>query len=365
MQKHSARKNKSSSCWCGSPSSEFESFSENYWKCNCCDTLVSKQNFTCEHFIVQDDSEDFYGKKYWLDHQSKKFGYPDIYKRARNDLSERNLHWLKSLMKYCLPPANILELGCSHGSFVALLQQSGYTASGIEMSPWVVSFGSQTFDIPIHLGPVENIHFPESSFDLIAMMDVLEHFEDPLETLSYCSKLLKPDGILLIQTPEYNQDVTYSELVENQNPFLEQLKADEHLYLFSRSSATQLLKQIGFEYINFEPAIFSDYDMFFVASKQKLKTYSKDDWEEALLSSSSSRFVLAMLDLRERELALEEQLIECDTDRIDKIEQITRLSDWLKQTQSSLEIAYAQMSNPLIKALMKMSKIVSQLTKKM
>ena len=46
-------------------------------------------------------------------------------------------------MKYRLPPANVLEVGCAHGSFVALMRLAGYEASGVEMSPWVVEFGQE------------------------------------------------------------------------------------------------------------------------------------------------------------------------------------------------------------------------------
>ena len=55
----------------------------------------------------------FTEEQYWLDHQKDDLGYPDIHTRARNDLTERNLHWLKALLKYRLPPAQVIELGCA------------------------------------------------------------------------------------------------------------------------------------------------------------------------------------------------------------------------------------------------------------
>ena len=356
-------------CWCGS--NDFLEFSSEYVRCNICKTLVSLKPLSRDQLVVQDDEADFYGKQYWIAHQSKDLGFPTIYNRARNDLTERNLHWLKTLMKYCLPPSDVLELGCSHGSFVAVMRDAGYRASGVEMSPWVVAFGKETFSVPIYLGPVENLSFAENSFDTIALMDVLEHLPDPLKTLQKCVGMLKADGLLLIQTPEFKQDITYPELVKSQSPFLEQLKADEHIYLFSQSSVLRLLRQIGFEYINFEPAIFSDYDMFLVAGRQPLKMHSIDEWEKVLLESPSGRMVLALLDTRERELALREQLIACDIDRIDKLEQISKLSDWLKQTQASLKETQAsleriksKLSNPFIRTILQAIRIVNQISKK-
>jgi 2-polyprenyl-3-methyl-5-hydroxy-6-metoxy-1,4-benzoquinol methylase len=336
-------------CWCGN--TDLTPFSSDYAECRVCGTLVSQNSLSDDQLTVKDDETDFYGKQYWLTHQNQDLGFPNIYARARNDLTERNLHWLRTLLKYRFPPANVLELGCSHGSFVALLQQCGYQASGVEMSPWVVSFGRNTFKAPIQVGPVEDLNLPKESFDVIALMDVLEHLPDPLSTIGQCISLLKPNGLLLIQTPDFQEGSTYQTLIETKNPFLEQLKFDEHLYLFSQKSICNFLQKLQYSHVQFEPAIFADYDMFLIASKVPLSTYTDEQWASQLMQSPQGRITLALLDTRERELKLAQrisdltqQLTECYQDLEDKVRQITNLSDWLKQTQVWLEEAKA--SNP-------------------
>ena len=208
-------------CWCGN--ADLLPFGAEYGECRACGTLVYLKDMPPEQLLVRDDETDFYGKNYWLEHQQDAFGNADIFTRARNDLTERNLHWLKTLLKYCLPPAKVLELGCAHGSFVALLRQAGYDATGAEMSPWVVEFGQKTFGVPISVGPVEALEIPPGSLDVIALMDVLEHLPDPVATMAHCLKLLKPDGLLLIQTPQFKEEMNYTTLVETNAPFLEML----------------------------------------------------------------------------------------------------------------------------------------------
>jgi 2-polyprenyl-3-methyl-5-hydroxy-6-metoxy-1,4-benzoquinol methylase len=312
-------------CWCGNE--HLLPFSHEYSECSACGTLVYLGEIQPEKLLVRDDETDFYGKSYWLGHQSDDFGYPDIYRRARTDLTERNLHWLKTLLKYKLPRAKVMELGCSHGSFVALMRHAGYDASGVEMSPWVVDFGKQTFDAPIYVGPVENLDIPHGSLDVIALMDVMEHLPDPIGTLTHCLKLLKSDGLLLIQTPQFRREMRYADLVETNGAFLEQLKPREHLYLFTEESASRLFRQIGAEYVRFEPAIFSHYDMFFAVSRVPFQTYSDEKINEALCSAPNGRFALALLDLRERELASE-------TDRIARGEQIETLTSLVKESEA-------------------------------
>jgi 2-polyprenyl-3-methyl-5-hydroxy-6-metoxy-1,4-benzoquinol methylase len=316
-------------CWCGN--SEFKPFSESYGECTVCGTLVTLDSLTDEQLLVANDETDFYGKQYWLDHQATDLGFPDIKARARNDLTERNLHWLKVLMKYRMAPADVLEIGCAHGSFVALLRQVGYQASGVEMSPWVVEFGKQTFSIPVSLGPVENLDIAPGSLDVIALMDVIEHLPDPVTTMRHCLSLLKPDGILLIQTPQFREGMKYDEMVASKSLFLDQLKSDEHLYLFSERSVTDFFHRLDANHIYFEPAIFKHYDMFFVVSRQPVSVNQPDQIESALLATPNGRFVLALLDLRERELNLREELSVSDADRQARLDQVNRLGSILEE----------------------------------
>lgn len=333
------------SCWCGSTG--FLPFRADYGVCGACGTLVSLNGLPPEQLLVKDDEHDFYGKQYWLDHQAEDLNFPDIHARARGDLPERNLHWLKALLKYRLPPASVLELGCAHGSFVALLRQAGYAASGVEMSPWVVNFARETFGIPVEVGPVEALDIAPASLDAIALMDVLEHLPDPAATMARCLELLKPDGLLLIQTPEFKESIGYAALAEAHSPFLEQMKADEHLYLFSERSARALFQRLGAEHIAFEPAIFGHYDMFFAVSRAPLPENSAANIEAALLATPGGRLALALLDLDARlrgsaqtaaDLRAELQAAEADrAARLEVIEQQGRELGKIGQLEADID----------------------------
>ncbi|BBO67067.1 hypothetical protein DSCA_09970 [Desulfosarcina alkanivorans] len=321
-------------CWCGNE--DLTPFGPMYGQCHNCETLVNLNDMPAEHLMVSDDERGFYGKKYWLEHQQAAYGYDDIHVRARKDLIERNLHWLKTLLKYRLPPGRALEIGCTHGSFVALLRQAGYDASGIELSPWVVEFGQRTFDVPISVGPVETLKIPAGSLDVIAMMDVMEHLHDPVATMSHCLRLLKPEGLLLIQTPQFKRGTEYTDLIETDAAFLEQLKADEHLYLFSDLSATRLFQQLGAENIQFEDAIFGHYDMFFVVSQLPFSTHSTKEIEAALTSSSNGRLALALLDIYARESVTLAQL------KADKAQLVSQLESSEVDRAARLEVIETQ-----------------------
>ncbi|MGZ9225165.1 MAG: hypothetical protein ACXW4M_06370, partial [Anaerolineales bacterium] len=110
-------------CWCGNR--DLSPFSSEYLLCENCKTLVLLEWPEDETFKVDLDNQDFYGKSYWFEHQENDLQFGNILTRARTDLPERVIHWLSTLLKYKLPQGNTLELGCSHGGFVSVLQWAG------------------------------------------------------------------------------------------------------------------------------------------------------------------------------------------------------------------------------------------------
>jgi len=281
-------------CWCGE--ADLAPFSEFYRRCTYCNTLVSVVRNDDEFYKGGDTDSDLYGKDYWTKHV-KMLGFPDIYERSRADLCERSLFWLRSILTYRLPPAKSLELGCAHGGSVYLQRLAGYDAAGAEMSPWLCGFAKSTFNVPMSCGDIEDIDIPSASLDIVILMDVLEHFPDPLKSLTRIVDTLTDDGILVIQTPAMRSvGKTYEQMSADGEMFLLHMKEDEHLYLFNEGSIKLLFARLGLHYISFESPIFT-YDMFAFVGKQPLKKNSADVVEKWLTIDPARRVVLALLDL--------------------------------------------------------------------
>lgn len=326
-------------CWCGND--QLSHYSDDYSLCDQCQTLVLSKPVD-ENVSSGLDDTSLYGKSYWLEHQVKEFGYSDIYLRARNDLHERCLYWMKFFLKYKTPPGNTLELGSAHGGFVALLKWAGFESAGLELSPWVNEYAKQSFQIPVYLGKIENQTIEPHSLDAIIMMDVLEHFPDPVTTISYVAKLLKEDGILMIQTPMFQGEKSFEELNATNDPFLIQFKVPEHIHLFSQASVQQLLRSCGLEKIAFERAIFSQYDMFLVASTSSLTVHTQEEIETSLLASSGGRLILALLDKDTEANLLQEQLAAAEMDRTARLAQIHQYKELLEESEADRAARYEQ-----------------------
>ncbi len=322
-------------CWCGQ--SDLTDFSPEYFCCENCQTLVLKNWPTAEQFDVISDAGDFYGRGYYESHLPQAYGYPELHERARNDLNERGMHWMQTLLKYRLPPARTLELGCSHGGFVALTRWAGFDATGLELSPWLVEYAKSTFGVPMLTGPIENQNLEPASLDIIQHFDVLEHLPDPRSTMQYCMELLKPDGFMIVQTPCFPLGRTYEEMVRNKDRFLEQLKPSEHLYIFSRQSLVRLFSGMGAPFLYFEPAIFDHYDMFAVVSVRELSPHSEQEGAEVLLRRPEGRIVQALLDANAQYKELVGRYEEIDVDREARLQALRKADAALQKANARIE----------------------------
>jgi 2-polyprenyl-3-methyl-5-hydroxy-6-metoxy-1,4-benzoquinol methylase len=289
-------------CWCGNQ--ELSEFGEGYHRCDQCQTLVAKIGRKQADPRVTDEHADLYGRDYWFSHQTSDLQCPDILSRSRSDLAERCVHWLRSLLQFKLPPAKVLEIGCAHGGFVAMLRQAGFDAQGLELSPSIVKLAQKTFDVPVLAGPIEDQKIAAGSLDAIVIMDVMEHLPQPLTTLGRCVELLKPDGVLLVQTPAYPERKKLTQLRAMGHQFPQMLDPNEHLFLFSKTSAALVFERLDAAFIEFVPAIFDFYDVSFVASRSPLVQTTPQQRSNALCATLGGRFMQAMLDLDERRLNL-------------------------------------------------------------
>jgi len=315
-------------CWCGNE--KLKVFSQDYLKCCECGTLVSV-------LMPKEDSADeeqkkLYDREYWFYHQENDLGYKNITCRIRSDLSERCLYWLKILLKYKLPYAKTLELGCSHGAFVALLKQLEFDSYGLEINKWVVDYAKNTFNIPMLYGNIESQKIEPKSLDAIIMMDVLEHLNNPIETLAHCSAALKDDGMLLIQTPVYNENKSIKLMQEEKDEFLKLLLPKEHLFLFGKRAIKKIFSDLGMKNVVFEQAFFPIYDMFLVASKSPLPINTQENIDKVLGKTCESRIVQALLDIFEQKKFLQDKLQESEVDRAARLEVINDLSRKLQES---------------------------------
>ncbi len=99
--------------------------------------------------------------------------------------------------------ARILDVGCGDALLFDKLAPLG-EVEGVEVSADLVS-DDNPWRGQITIGPFDTAYQPERQFDLILMLDVLEHFDDPVAALRHAHSLLAPDGHLIVHVPAFPQ----------------------------------------------------------------------------------------------------------------------------------------------------------------
>jgi len=169
---------------------------------------------------------------------------------------------LKILLKYIRPAGKkFLDVGTGNGYMMEVAKEAGFEVWGTEISSAAIAIAEKKFPGKIFEGRLENTVYIDDFFDVISLTDVLEHLPNPRETIREVERILKPDGYLFLISPD--TDSIWRTLLGKK---WFQYKYD-HVCYFNRTSLKYLLKDSGFELIEFRNNVkkfsLAYYDAYF------------------------------------------------------------------------------------------------------
>ena len=100
---------------------------------------------------------------------------------------------------------NVLDIGCGGGFTCEFLAKRGASVTGIDQSAACIQAArhharSNRLSINYKPGKAETLPFPDSTFDTVICVDVLEHVNNLEQTLSEASRVLRPNGQFCFDT---------------------------------------------------------------------------------------------------------------------------------------------------------------------
>ncbi|MCB8968684.1 MAG: class I SAM-dependent methyltransferase [Ardenticatenaceae bacterium] len=98
-------------------------------------------------------------------------------------------------------PGHLLDVGCATGSFLWAMQQRGWQVKGVEPIKHAAVQAQQDFGLEVFVGLLQEAAYPEATFDVVTLWDVLEHVADAQATLQEVHRILKPGGLLVFSVP--------------------------------------------------------------------------------------------------------------------------------------------------------------------
>jgi 2-polyprenyl-3-methyl-5-hydroxy-6-metoxy-1,4-benzoquinol methylase len=155
-------------------------------------------------------------------------------------------HW--QTLARVRPTGRVLDVGSHLGFFLRLGRNRGWTLQGIEPSAQSARIGSAAFGLDIRCGYLQDAHFPPDSFDVVTLVDVLEHVVEPRLLLAEIRRVLAPDGVLFIKVPNarYNllKQLVLRKLLNRSGHDI--FDSREHVVHYTAATLSRMLREAGF-----------------------------------------------------------------------------------------------------------------------
>jgi len=206
--------------------------------CNLCGETVSRIRFNRRGFSVVEcecglvytnprlDSDELaamYSATSYFNAASDEIGYQDY--DATSDLRQRTfMRWFDEISRHVPRPGKLLDVGCATGLFLEIARNRGWDVTGIELSSFAAEEARSN-----------------ETFNLVTMFDTIEHLPDPMSEASTIRKILAPDGLFAVITPNI---ASLHARIAGSQWFL--LKPEEHLYFFTPATLQRLLERNRF-----------------------------------------------------------------------------------------------------------------------
>jgi SAM-dependent methyltransferase len=152
--------------------------------------------------------------------------------------------------------ARVLELGSHYGAFLETAAAWGWTAVGVDVGEDAARF-ARSRGCDVRICDLSDCNFTPSSFDGLFIWNCFDQIEQPRPVLAEAARILKPDGLLVVRTPNglfylLCQSFLKSDISHSAAQFLLEAMAYNNLlgfpyqYGYNQSNLQLLIEPFGF-----------------------------------------------------------------------------------------------------------------------
>jgi 2-polyprenyl-3-methyl-5-hydroxy-6-metoxy-1,4-benzoquinol methylase len=173
---------------------------------------------------------------------------------------------------------NFLDVGSFAGQLLKFAQSRGFTPMGVELNPKLANYSKDVLGFQVFQGEFQTVELPQNHFEVITIIDVLEHLVDPYKVLKNLYGALNVGGILVVKVPNYPMQRPKQWIANKINISDVGIFAGfAHINHFSEKSLSRALKSLGFEILEVEIAPSEEWTVtgntFFRNQLNRLKNF--------------------------------------------------------------------------------------------
>jgi 2-polyprenyl-3-methyl-5-hydroxy-6-metoxy-1,4-benzoquinol methylase len=126
----------------------------------------------------------------------------DAYEESQ-DSRALQMQWLLGrVLKHAPEARTLLDIGAGAGLLVAMAKERGLEAVGVEPSRALAAAGPRLNGVEVLQGVYPHPQLTGRRFDIVCLVDVIEHVADPVRMLRDCAGALGDNGVLVVVTPD-------------------------------------------------------------------------------------------------------------------------------------------------------------------
>lgn len=139
------------------------------------------------------------------------------------------------------PCGKLLDVGCGNGRFLQRMRAAGWEVEGTDFDPKAAAAAHAEHGLTVRVGDLASIAYPDEQFDVVTLQHLIEHVPNPVALLQECRRILKPQGRLVVVTPNL-----HSWGHQHFAAAWRGLEPPRHLYLYARQNLQNLATYAGF-----------------------------------------------------------------------------------------------------------------------
>lgn len=202
--------------------------------------------------------------------------------RAR---AEKYLRLVPSTVK----KPRVLDVGCAEGRLLRALLELGCECWGVEHPAYPEERFHEAERITYLKGNLDELVLDEDGFDLIFLWHVLEHLDEPGQTLRRLCEILRPEGSIILAVPNF---ASLERRCFNENWF--HLDVPWHQWHFSERSLGYLFNMTGLKICEMTSLCLEQGPYGLIQSLLNAMGWPKNEAYEALKGQWTSRRLLPL-----------------------------------------------------------------------
>jgi SAM-dependent methyltransferase len=160
-----------------------------------------------------------------------------------NSTVEQGIQIIKELKSHNPTAKDFLDIGAGMGTLMNIAHNSNLNPEGVEPNPFAVLYAKRNFSLDIKCAYFDSSLCFDKKFDLITIVDVFEHLEEPRLLFKEAIKCLNKNGVIFVRIPCYIPEIHEKFL---QDPNLEGtifFYNDVHIVHFSKGDFIKLAEE--------------------------------------------------------------------------------------------------------------------------